>query len=271
MHGLEFIRLNDIQHLKIDRLLATPLRRILRLPPTVHPLLILALFGLPSSRAVRLALILKFAARASTLPPSHPTRMLLDDQAQRRHQGSLLFAPFHTDLTIAKKYITSSPELDLTSARLFSVARSISLVLLRQEASRHSSILHFLQRNPSFSYSSPSFLKKDSTPAAIMRCRLLLANSHFFPLIHSSCPSCSLYPFTSFDPRNPSQFDLPDALDHLSSCSLLVPFSNCNLALRSLSLSPLSKSSLLSIPRSSRFVSTTSHLLRALYFLTFPP
>ena len=231
-------------------------------------------FGLPSSRAIRLALILKFAARASTLPPSHPTHLLFSEQT--RHgpfQGSFRFAPFSADLTIAKKYLDQSdPVLDLTSARLFTVARCISLKLLKQEASSFSSIQHFLQRNSSFSYSPPAFLKKDSPPAAIMRCRLLLAHSHFFPLLHSTCPSCADYPFTNLDSRPLSApMDLPDALDHLSSCSLTTPFLNCNSSLRSLSLPPLSHSSLLSIPRSSRFVSLTSHLLRSLYFVTFPP
>ena len=264
MHGLEFTRLSDKQFQLIDRLLAAPLRRVLRLPSSVHSLLILAIFGLPSSEAVRHALVLKFHARTSLLPPSHPSRELLSslsDDALFPAKGSVRFRSFLSDVTVAKKYLDESPSV-LTSTRLFVAARSISLKLLKQAGNTFSSIKHFLDRNPTFSYTQPSFLKRDDPPAAIMRCRLFLSNSHFETFHHRFCPDCSpLVPFT----------DVCSALSHISSCRLINPFLQCNNTLRFHRMSPLVDNSLLSLPRSSRFVSYTTKLLRALYYYTFPP
>ena len=153
MHGLEFSRLSDQQHEQIDRLLVLPLRRILRLPLSVHPLLILALFGLPSSSAIRHALVLKFDARASSLSPPHPTHdlhSLLSDRAQHAalFPGSTRFRSFASDVVIAKQYCDYSPTV-LTSTRLFVVARIISLKILKQTANSSSPIKRFLDDNSS--------------------------------------------------------------------------------------------------------------------------
>jgi hypothetical protein len=95
-----------------------------------------------------------------------------------------------------------------------------------------------------------------------MRCRLFLSNSHFETFHHRFCPDCSpLVPFT----------DVCSALSHISSCRLINPFLQCNNTLRFHRMSPLVDNSLLSLPRSSRFVSYTTKLLRALYYYTFPP
>lgn len=281
MYCFEFIRLDDKQHSKIDKLLAAPLRRLLRLPPSVPHLLILALFGLPSSKAVFFALIHKFVARSLLLPPSHPShqqiKSLLDpDQHSDLFPSNNTYRSFISDFTIAKQYYTHSGSAEIASTRLFSIARSISLKMLQRTPSElSSSIPHFLKRNPGFSYSPPSFLKHDCPPAAIMRCRLLLANSAFVPLYHRICPCCRLE-FWTVDDLSPSATptcSAADSLEHVFESSLADSFRSCNLRLRSLfkPLNILSPSSLLVIPRSSRFVTATSPLLRSLYFFAFPP
>ena len=116
--------------------------------------------------------------------------------------------------------------------------------------------------------SPPSFLKKDDVLAAIMRCRLLLANSQFDPLCHVDCGPRCRFPFTDLRTSRP---DLRSTLDHLAMCRFLNPFSQCNNLLRSYGMSPLTNNSLLVLPKSSRFVTATSSLLRSLYFFAFPP
>ena len=234
IYGFEFVPLNSRQLDVLSHMLAWPFRVHLRLPYSVASLTILAELGIPSPKALQIALLIRFIHRVSSLPPDHPSFILLSS-LKSLNTHSRLFpssgAKKYSSILTTYNSLTRNLSCDLSAfPSLFKLARHISLLLILSQRNLDSSSIHYVDKFRSFTYQQPSHARSTYFPLTFHKSRLRLRNSHFDPFYNIHC-TCSSRPHLT--------------LSHIFSCPIFSStIASCNSSLSHHNLSELSESNL---------------------------